>query len=139
MPEIQRVSLPYHQWEDYGVGMYALTHSPRQVIDAQALLADPERLRIAMQTAVASWPNAALHQMSNPDQNRRAWLGWAACMINNLAPANATKVAWSNLSDAQRKAANNMAEIVIHEWEQANVPVPATIQPGLFDEETEDA
>lgn len=139
MPEIQRVSLPYHQWEDYGVGMYALTHTARQVVDAQALLSDSERLRIAMRTAVTTWPNAALHQMSNVEQNRRAWLGWAACMVNNLAPACATRVAWSNLTDEQRKAANDAAESVIREWEQAHVPTPATVQPGLFDEVTDDA
>lgn len=133
MPKVQRVALPYSQWEDYKAGMYSLTHTPQQVYDAQALLADPERLRLAMKYAVDQWPSATLHQMSNPDQNRRAWLGWAACMVNNLAPANATKVAWSNLSDAQRRAANHSAELVIFDWEREHADEPAEFQGTLFD------
>jgi hypothetical protein len=133
MPEIQRTALPYWQWEDHAAGMYGLTYTPRQVVEAQALLTDPERLRLAMKYAVEHWPNAALHQMSNAEQNRRAWLGWAACMVNNLVPACATKVAWSNLSDAQRRAANGSAELVIFEWEREHADVPVEFQPSLFD------
>lgn len=132
-PEIQRTALPYWKWEDHEAGMYALTYTVPQVNAAQALLADPERLRLAMKRAVEQWPNAALHQMSNPDQNRRAWLGWAACMVNDLAPANATKIAWSNLSDAQRRAANHSAELVIFDWEREHAEAPPEFQASLFD------
>jgi hypothetical protein len=139
VPKIARSPLPYTAWEDHQAGLYALTYQDDQVRVAQELLSDKERLRIAMQTATDQWPNAALHQLSNPDLNRRAWLGQAACMINNLVPANATKVAWSRLTDAQRRDANHAADLVIYAWEQANAVIPDATQLGLFDEGGSDA
>jgi hypothetical protein len=62
------------------------------------------------------------------EQNRRAWLGQAACRLRARAPAIATRAAWPQLTDDQRATANACAARVIREWETDR----AGGQPALF-------
>lgn len=131
MPEVDRVSVPYYQWEDHRAGMYRLVPGAGEDERARELLADASRLTDAMRQAVAGWPTSALHQLSNTEQNRRAWLGWAACQVAVGACARATRYAWPRLTEDERVAANHAADVVIGEWETAHAK-PEDFQPTLF-------
>jgi hypothetical protein len=133
MPEVERVSVPYWEWEDHRAGLYRIIPAAGEDERARELLADPERLLDAMRQAVESWPTSALHQLSNTEQNRRAWLGWAACKVAANSCARATRYAWPRLTNEQRAAANAAADTVITEWERAHAIESAGYQPSLFD------
>jgi hypothetical protein len=109
---MQRRKYPYTEWEDYVAGLYALTWEGTQR-DAMELLSDPGRLRSGMHQALALWPKASEHHLSDDAVNSRAWLGWAACGILARVPAHATRAAWWLLSEDQRVAANAVADDVI--------------------------
>lgn len=124
-----RVPHPWWTWEDHKDGMYTLMPGWQEKIpDARELLADPGRLEPAMATVVDAWPIATEHHLTNLEENRRSWLGQAACRLEVQAPALATRAAWPQLTEAQRQAANACAERVIREWETDHMGG----QPALF-------
>jgi len=109
--------------------MYTLSGDWQESIPAaRRLLADPLRLEPAMQAVLDSWPISVEHQLTNMEQNRRAWLGQAACRLLVRAPAVATRAAWAQLTDNQRAAANACAARIIREWETDHTGG----QPALF-------
>lgn len=119
MTGIPRVAHPWWAWEDHKDGMYSFPCGWQQSIPAaRDLLTSPGRLEDAMRAVVDAWPVSAEHQLTNTEQNRRAWLGQAACRLAAQAPAVATRAAWAQLTDAQCNAANAAAERVIREWER---------------------
>lgn len=121
MPDVRQVYVPYWEWEDHADGMYGPPADlTGEATRARQLLADPALLQNAMQAAVDAWPRAALHQLSNTEQNRRAWLGWAACRHAAGATSLATRAAWPQLTDEERSAANAAATRVIQQWEEDN-------------------
>jgi len=109
---------PYTEWEDYKAGMYGdSSASDREHLTgaAVALLADQHRLVAAMRSVTTEWRLAAeanLHELPN----NRAWLGQAACCYVAGVPEELTRSAWGKLDDAERAAANRVAEQVIDEW-----------------------
>ncbi len=76
------------------------------------------QLRVAMLRVIDEWPIANEENLSNLNQNRRAWLGWAACSLIHSAPDMITRRAWGGLMIAQQNSANAVAEEVIELWEQ---------------------
>jgi len=119
--KVPRVYRPYWQWEDWNAGLYkAPWDLTAEVIAARELLSSPQRLENAMRAVVDAWPLAAEHQLSNMEQNRRAWLGWAACKHAAGATAVATRAAWPQLTDDERDIANACAFRVIRDWEEDN-------------------
>lgn len=114
----RRVYRPYWEWEDHRAGLYGTPSDvDAETRAARELLADPGRLEPAMRAVVTTWAQSAEHQLSNLEQNRRAWVGQAACRYAVNATSFATRTAWGQLTDAQRVVANACADRVIHDWE----------------------
>lgn len=113
-----RIYHPYHEWEDYRAGMYGTSEYPiiHEAL-SRALLAAPASLLQAMRCAATAWLRAAEHRLTAVGENRRAWLGAAACCHRYGAPEHATRAAWWTLNEAQKAAANVAADVVIAEWE----------------------
>jgi hypothetical protein len=124
---------PYTEWEDYKAGMYGdaiASDRERLTGAAVALLADQHRLVAAMRSVTTEWRLAAeanLHELPN----NRAWLGQAACCYVAGVPEELTRSAWGKLDDAERLAANRVADQVIDEWRYRTRRNP---QRCLFDE-----
>ena len=115
---IAQVSHPWWTWEDHKDGMYSTAVDWQSKIPlARELLAAPERLEPAMAAVVDAWPISTEHHLTNPSENRKAWLGQAACRLDAGVPAMATRSAWPQLTDAERATANACASRVIREWE----------------------
>lgn len=128
---VTRVYRPYWEWEDHAAGLYdPASNLNAEASAAQQLLADPARLEPAMRAAVAAWPKSAEHQLTNPEQNRRAWVGQSACRHAVGAAALATRAAWSHLTDAERAAANCCADQIIAEWVEAHTTTPPLFTLG---------
>ena len=64
------------------------------------------------------WKYAAEQNLSNTSRNRQAWLGQAACCFNHGCSESLTKKAWHQLNISDQNKANEIADKVIHEWEQ---------------------
>jgi hypothetical protein len=128
---VRRAYHPYTRWEDHRAGMYQPTAGDVRTPAAlsEDLLSDPDRFEWAARAMVAAWPIAAEHNLTNTEQNRRAWVGQAACCYRHGAHQDATKLAWWRLSTATQEAANAVAERVVFDWEQARMSMPS-----LFDE-----
>lgn len=112
-----RVFLPHNKWEAWQAGQFSLSFKSHDVDASKELLIEPALLKELMQETIETWPNSSLHNMSNEDQNRQAWLGQAACCLHHGAPADATKAAWRELTTDQQDAANAVADEVITRWD----------------------
>jgi hypothetical protein len=127
---------PYWKWEDFQNGMYEVPASREMSALAQAaksLLGDVRAFEPVCRQMVAAWPVAASVNLTNTNANRRAWMGQAACSYHASVPETATRMAWKELSNDQREAANEAAERVINEYERKGRGVLEDMaEPGLF-------
>jgi hypothetical protein len=131
---------PYWKWEDFQNGMYEVPASRDMRVLAEAaksLLSDAAAFELACRQMVEAWPVAASVNLTNINANRRAWMGQAACSYHASVPETATRIAWKELSNDQRQAANEAAEKVIHEYERKGWGVPEDMaEPWLFGRHT---
>lgn len=119
---MSRVFHPYTEWEDWQSGMWTPTFSPRDVEKARQILADPKMFLSASQEMVADWVKSAEQNLTDKSQNRRSWVGQAACCHLSGIPEQATRLAWWSLSLQERAEANEAADTVIAEWEARRKP-----------------
>lgn len=110
----------YEKWEDYRAGMFALSDildKDKKVIGAINILSDPAEFYNVLQKVLSEWPTASAVNLTNRGQNRRAWLGAAACMYRHKTPEYLTRIAWNLLNKDIQDAANRTADKVIMEYE----------------------
>lgn len=74
----------------------------------------------AMMRVISEWPNSCLHNLSGAWQNRKAWIGHAACAIAIECPEDIVREAWGHLTEQQQVLANAEADKAIKEWECRN-------------------
>lgn len=82
------------------------------------LFAELDCFKTACERVIKEWPNSCLHNLSARIQNRRAWLGQAACYIETGSVEYTTRKGWRMLDFSERDRADDIAEQVIKEWEQ---------------------
>lgn len=70
-----------------------------------------------MMNVINQWPVSCEHNLSGAWQNRRAWIGHAACALAFQCPEDITREAWGYLSEQQQISANAKADNAIEEWE----------------------
>ena len=109
----------YEEWEDYQCGMYDELKEGRanRVELAQTLLSSQRICERWMREVKKRWRIACEQVFSNPQVNRKAWLGQAACCLYAGVKEDETREAWWLLTDGEREAANAIAETIISEWE----------------------
>lgn len=66
---------------------------------------------------VSYWPNSCINALTGKGQNRKAWVGHAACALAHNIPEDITRLAWGKLTDEQRILANRRAAYAIGLWE----------------------
>jgi hypothetical protein len=113
----------YEKWEDYQAGMYQLTDiidKDLKVINSIKLLSDNNLFYDICKKILIDWPIASNVNLTNKNQNRRAWLGAAACMYKNRCPEYLTRIAWNLLNKEIQDKANLIAEKIISEYEKRN-------------------
>lgn len=70
-----------------------------------------------MMKVVREWVKSCEHNLSNRTQNRRAWVGHAACAMAFGCPEDIVRDAWKHLSIKQQEDANHQADLAIEYWE----------------------
>lgn len=113
----------YSKWEDYNAGMWRKTSKDderKYLEDAISFTGDAELYGEWMLKVIDEWPVACEHNLSDVGQNRKAWIGHAACCLAIGCPESITRQAWGYLTREQQDRANNMADIAIKQWEQKN-------------------
>ena len=71
----------------------------------------------AMIRVIREWPISCEHNLSNLEQNRKAWIGHAACALEKGFSESIVRQAWHYLTDKQREDANKKADLAIRKWE----------------------
>ena len=109
----------YENWEDYRQGMYRLTDEKDKdilVFKAVNLLKNQELFYDTMKELVLNWDIATKVNLTNNQQNKRAWLGAAACSYKYNVPEYLTRIAWNLLNKEDQIKANQTAEKIISEY-----------------------
>lgn len=117
---MKRIFYPYYLWEDYLNGMYKtkvdnFEHLKDKSIE---LLSSSDLFYEYAIKMINDWEISAIVNLTNLEQNRKAWIGQATCCYYAKVPEFITCIAWMELSEKQRKNANNIAKIVIENYER---------------------
>jgi hypothetical protein len=116
---IKRAYLPYWEWEEVEANMWGTVENKQDFLDrAIKFTGDAKLYGSYMLRVIEEWPNSSLHNLSNITQNRRAWVGHAACALAFQCPEDIVRYAWSFLSCQQQNEANAQADHAIAEWEK---------------------
>jgi hypothetical protein len=83
---------------------------------------DHEVYGLWMMRVVKRWRYSCEHNLSDKSQNRKAWIGHAACAYAMQIPEDIIRKAWSFLSDEQQVLANKEADKAIKYWESKQCP-----------------
>lgn len=121
---MKQIFAPYWEWEDYINGMYDLipASSHSQLIEiAIQILSDSELFDLILGEVFKEWSVSVNVNLSNRSINRRAWLGRAACCYLYNVPETLTRLAWKELTDEQRQAADLIAIKYIQMYEKENI------------------
>lgn len=86
--------------------------------EAITFTGDAEQYGRAMLRVIREWPRSCEHNLTNLSQNRKAWLGHAACALERGLCEDVVREAWSRLSLKQQREANRKAQQAIEEWEK---------------------
>ena len=90
----------------------------QMLCDAIEFTGCAESYGAAMMRVIKEWPISCEHNLSNIEQNRRAWIGHAACAIEKGFCEDVVREAWGHLRIDQQIAANKKAQQAIEEWEK---------------------
>lgn len=118
---INQVYHPYWLWEEVAHNMWGSVENNEDYLErAITFTGDHILYGSWMKKVVDDWPYSCEHNLSNITQNRKAWLGRAACAYAFGCPEDIVRQAWWHLTDEQRTLANIQAEnnIKIWEWRQ---------------------
>jgi hypothetical protein len=120
-PWIERVYHPYWDWEEIDFNMWGNVDDKDKYLKwAIEFTGDAELYGSYMMDVAREWTKSCQHNLSNRTQNRKAWIGHAACAKAYGCPEHIVRQAWSHLSEEQQIAANKKADEAIEYWEQEN-------------------
>ena len=117
---MNRVFHPYWLLEDFKSGMWTPGKLSGPMLErAIAFTGDHVLYGSYMLRVGGEWPISAEQNLTDTAQNRKAWIGHAACFLAIQCPENVTRKAWGFLSAEQQDLANRQAQNAIEVWEVA--------------------
>ena len=118
---IRRIYHHYKLWEEWTSScMWKKVKAEdwdRELERAIKFIGDDEAYGQAMLRVIKKWKYSCEHNLSCISQNRRAWLGHAACALEKELSESVVRSAWGMLTEEQRVSANKKADEAIEEWE----------------------
>jgi hypothetical protein len=117
---MDRIYHSYEVWEDYLNGMWrneTKQYEEENINSVIEFTGDHIAYGAAMLRVINEWLFSCEHNLSNISINRKAWIGHAACCIQNGWPEYLVRKAWWHLSDKQRDLADKQALYAIKTWE----------------------
>lgn len=117
---MKRIFHHYELWEDFQAGMWGSV-SGNEKIDllrkAIEFTGNAELYGEFMLRVIVEWPYACEHNLTDLNQNRKAWIGHAATCLAIDCPEDITRLAWAQLTQQQQDEANEKADQAIKKWE----------------------
>ena len=118
MQSTDRIYHPYWMWEETDNNMWGTVPNRAEMLEwAVDFTGDHERYGAAMMSVVNEWRFSCEHNLTNLTQNRKAWIGHAACAYAAKCPEDIVRQAWSHLTKEQQVKANGVADLAIQHWE----------------------
>lgn len=133
---MKRIYHPYQDWEDYKNGMWRKEkpENEKRLLDkAIDFTGNYQEYGAAMMRVVMEWPITCQHNLTDLTQNRKAFIGHAACCYAFGCPEYITREAWGYLTKKQQDDANKEAEKAIMFWEKRNNVYEGEYAKELFD------
>ena len=122
MSKLERIYHPHTDWEEVEANMWGKVKNNDSYLNvAIDFTGDHELYGKHMIEVTKSWKKSCEHNLTNVTQNRRAWIGHAACAFAFGCPEHITRDAWKYLSEQQQIDANNVADIAIAKWEERHL------------------
>jgi hypothetical protein len=116
--KLKRVYFPYHEWEEYKLGMWRIVRGKQRQDYAEAaadLMRDVDSFKENMRRVIKEWPVSCLANFTAPG-NHIAWLGHAGCLLGVNSPEENTRIGWHMLKPQEQAEANRVAAEVLQEW-----------------------
>lgn len=114
----------YTEWEDYINGMWRPETKQDEEFYLQKAIDFTGNTKLYgkwMLEVLEKWPITCNVNLSNKNQNRKAWIGHAACCLAINCPEQVTRMAWWKLTEKQRIEANLQAQYAIELWEETEL------------------
>jgi len=109
----------FDKWECHKAGFYATKKEGKSTDECEQIFADllrnGDRFRQALNKVTSEWENSCEHYLTNKAMNRLAWLGQAAVCYETGIPSTYSG-GWSRLTDAEQRAANEIALEALNKW-----------------------
>lgn len=119
MKRLIRIYHPYWLWEEVDANMWGSVNNRKAFLQwAIDFTGDAALYGRWMLKVAGAWQYSCEHNLSNITQNRRAWIGHAACAMANGCPEDIVRAAWGQLTDQQRIDADAAADVAIAWWEE---------------------
>ena len=116
---IDRTYHPYWDWEEIDFNMWGSVKDRQKFLKmAIDFTGDHILYGSHMLAVVDEWVKSCEHNLSNRTQNRKAWIGHAACAKAFGCPEDIVREAWSHLTEEQQALANDQADKAIQYWEE---------------------
>lgn len=116
-----RQYIPYWEWEDWINGMWFCSmNEAEDLLKAIEFTGDHIKYGKAMGEVIKTWPRTMLNSLTNTSINRRAFLGHCAVMHAIQVPEYITRMAWKELTNDQREAADAVATYHINQYEKTH-------------------
>lgn len=118
MRSIDRIYHPYWDWEEVAHNMWGSVSEKSEFLEiAIGFTGDAEIYGAYMVKVTKQWAISCEHNLSNKSQNRKAWIGHAACALAFRCPEDIVRKAWGYLTKDQQDQANEKANNAIDLWE----------------------
>lgn len=124
MKQQKQFFIHYQKWEDFQNGMYRVKEENGKdlmVFNAINLLKNQEEFYSTMMDLINDWNISVKVNLTNNQQNKRAWLGAAACCYKYNVPEYLTRIAWNLLDKNYQVEANITAEKIITYYNNKNI------------------
>ena len=115
---IERIYHPYWEWEEVSFNMWgSVGDKDKYLKEAIKFTGNHIAYGFYMLKVAKEWAKSCEHNLTNKTQNRKAWIGHAACAYKFKCPEHIVRLAWGHLSEDQQRRANKQAEQTIKWWE----------------------
>jgi hypothetical protein len=115
---IEPIYHPYWLWEETKTNMWRNVRNREEYLaKTRRLMMRPKAFGFFMRRVAMNWPFSSEHNLSQRNQNRRAWLGQAACAYALNAPEDVVRIVWKSLPEQKQIEANSEADKSIKYWE----------------------
>lgn len=134
---MQRIYHPVDLWEEIPANMWGEVDNRNEYLDRAIVFTSNHKLYGSyMNRVVREWRYSCENALTDPNLNRKAWVGHAAVALAFGCPEDITRKAWGRLTHEQQLLANAEAARSILWWEHHRSPHKelhrAMAEPVLF-------